>query len=89
AGVTSGMSMAATAQGHMPGKSTLSPAGGSPDDYRNLQYRVPTQPALDGNTVDLDTERVQFADNTLHFESGMTVLSSQIKTMLSAIQSGS
>jgi flagellar basal-body rod protein FlgB len=54
-----------------------------------LQYRIPTQPALDGNTVDIDTERVQFADNTLHFESGMTVLSSQIKTMLSAITSGS
>ena len=48
-----------------------------------------SQPALDGNTVDIDTERVQFADNTLHFESGMTVLSSQIKTMLSAITSGS
>ncbi|MEC5407495.1 flagellar basal body rod protein FlgB [Paraburkholderia sp. MPAMCS5] len=89
AGVTSGMSMASTAPGHMSGKSTLSASGGSPDDYGNLQYRVPTQPALDGNTVDIDTERVQFADNTLHYESGMTVLSSQIKTMLSAIQSGS
>ncbi len=81
--------MASTTPGHMSGKSTLSPAGGTPDDYGNLQYRVPTQPALDGNTVDIDTERVQFADNTLHFESGMTMLSSQIKTMLSAIQSGS
>ncbi|CAB3714121.1 flagellar basal body rod protein FlgB [Paraburkholderia rhynchosiae] len=89
AGVTSGMSMASTAPGHMSGKSTLSATGGTPDDYGNLQYRNPTQPALDGNTVDIDTERVQFADNTLHFESGMTVLSSQIKTMLSAIQSGS
>jgi flagellar basal-body rod protein FlgB len=83
------MSMASTAPGHMAGKSTLTPTGGTSDDYGNLQYRVPTQPALDGNTVDIDTERVQFADNTLHFESGMTVLSSQIKTMLSAIQSGS
>jgi flagellar basal-body rod protein FlgB len=89
AGVTNGMSMASTAPGHMAGKSTLTPTGGTSDDYGNLQYRVPTQPALDGNTVDIDTERVQFADNTLHFESGMTVLSSQIKTMLSAIQSGS
>ncbi|MFP3604546.1 flagellar basal body rod protein FlgB [Paraburkholderia sp. SIMBA_053] len=89
AGVTSGMSMASTTPGHMSGKSTLSAAGGRPDDYGNLQYRVPTQPALDGNTVDIDTERVQFADNTLHFESGMTMLSSQIKAMLSAIQSGS
>ena len=74
---------------HMSGKATLTVTGGTTDDYGNLQYRNPTQPSLDGNTVDLDTERVQFADNTLHFESGMTVVSSQIKTMLSAITSGS
>jgi flagellar basal-body rod protein FlgB len=89
AGVTSGMSMVATEPGHMAGKATLTATGGAPDDYGNLQYRTPTQPALDGNTVDIDTERVQFADNTLHFESGMTVLSNQIKTMLAAITSGS
>jgi len=89
AGVTGGMSMTATEPGHMSGKSTLSATGGSTDDYGHLQYRIPQQPALDGNTVDIDTERVQFADNTLHFESGMTVVSSQIKTMLSAITSGS
>lgn len=89
AGVTGGMTMVATAPGHMTGKSTLTPTGGTSDDYGNLQYRIPTQPSLDGNTVDIDTERVQFADNTLHFESGMTVLSNQIKTMLAAITSGS
>lgn len=90
AGVTSGMSMAATEAGHMGGNAKLIPTGGPADTYKSpVMYRIPTQPALDGNTVDLDTERVQFADNALHFESGMTVLSQQIKTMLSAIQSGS
>ncbi|WP_433704089.1 flagellar basal body protein [Paraburkholderia sacchari] len=90
AGVTSGMSMAATEAGHMAGNTKLIPTGGQADTYSStVMYRNPTQPALDGNTVDLDTERVQFADNALHFESGMTVLSQQIKTMLSAIQSGS
>jgi flagellar basal-body rod protein FlgB len=89
AGVTSGMSMTSTEPGHMAGKATLTATGGTPDDYGNLAYRIPTQPALDGNTVDIDTERVQFADNTLHFESGMTVLSNQIKAMLAAITSGS
>ncbi|MEQ5840260.1 flagellar basal body rod protein FlgB [Paraburkholderia acidicola] len=89
AGVTSGMQMVSTHAGHMPGTSRLAPTGGSTDDYGTPQYRMPTQPSLDGNTVDLDTERVQFADNSLHFESGMTVLSQQIKTMLSAITSGS
>lgn len=88
AGVTSGMSMVSTQPGHMTGTSRLVATGGPSDDYGTPQYRNPTQPALDGNTVDLDTERVQFADNALHFESGMTVLSAQIKSMLSAITSG-
>jgi flagellar basal-body rod protein FlgB len=89
AGVTSGMMLATTEPGHMAGKAQLIPTGGPSEDYGQLKYRTPVQPALDGNTVDLDSERVQFADNTLHFESGMTVVSNQIKAMLSAITSGS
>jgi flagellar basal-body rod protein FlgB len=89
ADVTSGMTMASTQPGHMAGKATLIPTGGPSDDYGQLAYRVPTQPSLDGNTVDLDAERVQFADNSLHFESTMTEVSNQIKSMLSAITSGS
>ncbi|CAG4906011.1 flagellar basal body rod protein FlgB [Paraburkholderia gardini] len=89
AGVTSGMSMVSTQPGHLPGKQTLQATGGPTDDFGTVAYRIPAQPSLDGNTVDLDTERVNFADNSLHFESGMTVLSQQIKTMLSAITSGS
>ena len=89
-GVSSGMTMAATEPGHMAGNTRLAPTGGPADTYTSpLLYRNPVQPSLDGNTVDLDTERVQFADNALHYESGMTVLSTQIKTMLSAITSGS
>jgi flagellar basal-body rod protein FlgB len=89
AAVTSGMSMASTEPGHMAGKASLIATGGPSDDYGQLQYRIPTQPSLDGNTVDLDAERVQFADNSLHFESAMTEVSNQIKSMLSVITSGS
>jgi flagellar basal-body rod protein FlgB len=89
-GVTSGMTLAATEPGQMAGNTTLEATGGPADTYTSpLLYRNPVLPSLDGNTVDLDTERVQFADNALHFEAGMTVLSTQIKTMLSAITSGS
>lgn len=87
-GVTSGMSMSATAPGHMAGDTRLVAAGGTTQDYGQLKYRNPTQPSLDGNTVDLDAERVQFADNSLHYESGLTVLTQQIKEMLAAITSG-
>jgi len=87
--VSASGSLAVTAKGHMSGTSTLTASGGSTDDYGRLAYRVPSQPSLDGNTVDLDAERVQFADNALHFEAGMTVMTSQIKSMLSAITSNS
>ena len=52
-----------------------------------LMYRNPAQPSLDGNTVEMDAERAKFADNTVRYEAAMRVLSAQIKTMLSAIQS--
>ncbi|MQQ99465.1 flagellar basal body rod protein FlgB [Glaciimonas soli] len=52
----------------------------------DLLYRVPSQSSVDGNTVEMDVERVNFADNALHYEASMTVISGQIKSMLSAIQ---
>ncbi|ARP86951.1 flagellar basal body rod protein FlgB [Bordetella genomosp. 9] len=51
----------------------------------DLLYREPYQASLDGNTVDMDAERVQFADNTLHYQSTSTILSAKIKSMLTAI----
>ncbi|MFP3710189.1 flagellar basal body rod protein FlgB [Paraburkholderia sp. SIMBA_009] len=88
ANITSGVTMALTQPGHIAGDTTLVAMGGPADDYGPLLYRIPIQPALDGNTVDLDTERVQFADNTVHFESLLTDVSGEIKTLQSAITSG-
>jgi len=50
-----------------------------------LQYRQPLQAAVDGNTVDLDTERAAFAENSVRYEASLRFLNGQIKTMLSAI----
>ena len=50
-----------------------------------LQYRQPLQAALDGNSVDLDTERAAFAENSLRYEASVRFLNGQIKTMLTAI----
>ncbi|MDQ6620878.1 MAG: flagellar basal body rod protein FlgB [Pseudomonadota bacterium] len=49
-------------------------------------YRMPTQAALDGNTVEMDVERAQFADNTVRYEAALRVLNAQIKAMLVALQ---
>lgn len=51
-----------------------------------LLYRVPHQDSIDGNTVDMDVERVQFAENAIHIEANLAFLNSQIKSMLAAIQ---
>ena len=45
-----------------------------------------TEPTLDGNTVDMDTQRAQFADATMHYQAAFTFLNAKIKTLLSAIQ---
>lgn len=61
-------------------------AGGGTVDAPRVLYRVPTQPSLDGNTVEMDAERAQFADNTVRYEAALRVLNQQIKTMLAALQ---
>ena len=56
-------------------------AGASP----RLGYAVQTQPAQDGNSVDLDRERAAFVDNTVRYESTLRFINGHVKTMLSAI----
>ena len=45
-------------------------------------------PGNDGNTVDMDVERNQFADNAIRYEAGITLINSQIRNMMAAIQGG-
>lgn len=53
-----------------------------------LLYRIPDQPSADGNTVDMDRERVNFADNNVKYQSSLAIVSSQIKNMMSVINQG-
>lgn len=71
--------MSATSSRHMSG---VAQAGGDAE----LLYRTPTQSSIDGNTVEMDVERVNFADNAMRYEANVTVLSSKIKSLLSAVQ---
>jgi flagellar basal-body rod protein FlgB len=72
---------AAAARTHPAHLSTTGAAAPAPV----LQYRQPTQAALDGNSVDLDTERAAFAENSIRYEASLRFLNGQIKTMLTAI----
>jgi flagellar basal-body rod protein FlgB len=60
--------------------------GGSAAAGAQLMYRAAIQGSVDGNTVDMDIERSQFADNAIHYEANLTFISDQIKIMRSAIQ---
>lgn len=51
-----------------------------------VMYRKPIQPSADGNTVDMDAERAQFADNALRYEASVKFVSDELKDMLAAIQ---
>ena len=42
--------------------------------------------SLDGNTVDMDRERTQFADNSLQYQMSLSALSGQIKGMMNVLQ---
>ncbi len=51
-----------------------------------VMYRKPIQPSADGNTVDMDVERAQFADNALRYEASVKFVSDELKEILTAIQ---
>jgi len=53
---------------------------GSPVMYRNV-----LQPSADGNTVDMDVERAQYADNALRYEASVSFVSGQVKDVLAAL----
>ena len=80
-----GVGMAVTSPMHLAGKAPVATPTKMGDD---LPYRTVDQPSLDGNTVDLDTERNQFADNGLHYEATVTAVNGQIKALMSVIQGG-
>lgn len=63
----------------------LQPGNAGPGGAAVL-YRTPSQPSVDGNTVDADAERARFADNTVRYEAALRFLNQQIKTLLAAVQ---
>ncbi len=51
-------------------------------------YRVPTQPTLDGNTVETDVEQAQFAENALQYRVALSFIDSQIRSIRYALKGG-
>lgn len=71
------ITLATTSRGHIQG-------GGSTGGAA-LQYRGETQSAVDGNSVDMDVERTQIAENALQYQILTQFIGDKFKGMRSAL----
>ncbi|MBK4737021.1 flagellar basal body rod protein FlgB [Noviherbaspirillum pedocola] len=82
AAATPAPALARTAPAHIAtGAAGTLVAGNAP-----LLYRTGTQGGVDGNSVDMEVERNAFTDNAVRYEASVTLINTQIKNMLTAIQ---
>ena len=51
-----------------------------------VQYRIPMQPTLDGNTVETDVEQAAFAENAVMYRASLSFLNGQINGLKYAIR---
>jgi flagellar basal-body rod protein FlgB len=52
----------------------------------DLQYRIPNQPSLDGNTVDPHLEKAAFAENALQYQTSLLLLDRKIRGLMTAVR---
>jgi len=51
-----------------------------------LKYRMPNQPSLDGNTVDLDMEKSAYAENAVRYQTSLRFLTGKFQGMMKAFR---
>lgn len=79
AGQQAGVQLERTAPGHIA----------TPGVQEAAQvYRIPMQPAQDGNTVELATESAKFTEAALHYQASLTFIERRLKSLLTAITGG-
>lgn len=55
---------------------------------QQLAYRMPSQPSMDGNTVDTQVEQANFAANGVHYQASLSFITAQIHMLRTAITGG-
>ena len=75
----SSIGMARTHAGHISVVEQGSAAG-------LVQYRIPTQPSLDGNTVEAHIEQTLFTDNALMYQTTLEFIDSRIQRIKGALR---
>lgn len=63
----------------------LDPGPAAPGSFR-LQYRIPAQASIDGNTVEVDAEVGRYSDNALRYRAAMTFINEEISHVRTAIK---
>lgn len=53
---------------------------------QHIGYRVPLQPSMDGNTVELSTEQTLFAENAVQYRTTLSFLEGRIGTLRRAMK---
>lgn len=63
---------------HIPTSAMMPPGG--------LSFRVPVSASMDGNTVDLGVEQMEFAENTVQYQASLQLLNRRISGLMTAIR---
>ena len=58
----------------------------SVNSFNEASYREPLVIALDGNTVELAVEQMQFSENTMRYQTTVNFLNGKIQKIMSAIR---
>ncbi|MBU2964850.1 flagellar basal body rod protein FlgB [Amphritea sp. 2_MG-2023] len=56
------------------------------DFASELMYRMPTQPSVDGNTVDIQAEMARYTENAIDYQASFQFLDNKFKGLTSAIK---
>lgn len=67
-------------------KSALAASEGQASASDALKFRVPTQPSMDGNTVELATEQTAFAENAVQYQTTLSFLNGRIAQITRALK---
>ncbi|MEL7310336.1 MAG: flagellar basal body rod protein FlgB [Pseudomonadota bacterium] len=74
------LALARTDAGH------VAPNPGVLDTQTALAWRIPTQPSVDGNTVEADVEQAEYAKNVIGYQASLTFLNQKIAGLRLAIR---
>jgi flagellar basal-body rod protein FlgB len=78
AGQAQGVGMTRTHASHLPATGAMGAV--------EVKYRIPSQPSLDGNTVDPQLEQAAFAENAVQYQASLDFLNDRFRGLRKALK---